>query len=398
MPRWLYPLLIAAPFAVVAAVLHAPAIVSFGLSVIALIPLAGLIGRSTEDLAQHVGALAGGLLNATFGNAAELIIGVLALQAGLTDVVKATITGSIIGNALLVLGTAIIWGGWVHGTQFFNARHAGQYAAMLALAVVGLALPALANNIQPGQGPFTGRPNIQLLSALVAAVLLACYGGYLAYAVFGVGAKEQPDDSQQLRSFRQQEEEKPVDQRSMPAIAAEPSQPLSPAVGQDNSPARRYKRSAIWLPMGILFAATVGTAVVSEILVQAIEPVTHQLGWSTLFVGLIIIPIAGNAAEHASAVTMAVHNHMDITMAITAGSSIQVALLVAPVLVLLSLIYPIFPQPLDLVFTRLELVILALVMVLYALISLDGESSWLEGLLLVAFYAMVAITFFLVPS
>jgi len=393
MPRWLYFLLLAAPLAVLAAVFHLPAVAPFGFSLIALIPLAGLISQATEELAGHLGALVGGLLNATFGNAPEIIIGVLALQAGLTDVIKATLTGSIISNALLVLGTAVIWGGWIHGTQCFNARHAGQYAAMLALAVIGLALPALANNIQPGQGPFTGRPNIQLLSALVSVVLLCGYGGYLAYAVFGVRSYGRSHRAQQLGTVR------PVDEAAIAeAVVAEGSHDPLLMEEKPEKPGSASRRSAVWLAVGVLFAATVGTAVVSEILVRAIEPVTRQLGWSTLFVGLIIIPIAGNAAEHASAVTMAIHNHMDVAMAITAGSSIQIALLVAPLLVLLSLVHAAFPTPLDLVFTRMELVILALVLVLYALISLDGESTWLEGLLLVAFYMMVAITFFLVPS
>jgi Ca2+:H+ antiporter len=378
--RWLYLLLLAAPGAVLAAIFHASPVASFALAAIALIPLAGLIGRSTEDLAQYVGALVGGLLNATFGNAAELIIGILALQAGLTDVIKATLTGSIIGNALLVLGTAIICGGWIHGTQSFNARHAGQYAAMLALAVIGLVLPAVASNIRPGQGSAAGLSNIQLLSALVAVVLLIGYGTYLAYAVFGLRTNGRIAD--------------PRPRKEQPAQGDSRPQPLPLAVASAPAPTRR----AIWLPMGVLFVATVGTAIVSEVLVRAIEPVTQQLGWNTLFVGLIIIPIAGNAAEHASAVTMALHDHMDVTLAITAGSSIQVALLVGPVLVLLSLLHPLFPTPLDLVFSRLELTVLALVMILYAFVSLDGESTWLEGVLLVAFYAMVAITFFLVPS
>lgn len=413
MARWLYWLLLAVPLALLAHFLNWSEILVFAASAVGLIPLAGLIGLATEELAEQVGPLVGGLLNATFGNAPELIIGIAALSAGLSDVVRASITGSIIGNTLLVLGTALLIGGWRNGRQYFDARNAGQYASMLALAVIGLVLPALANTIgQSGDGG--PQSHIHAISIAFSVILLFSYIAYLAYTVFHVRDKPRqgPDDAREGEVPAPEEDGPPLvppsavladEQQQELAEEARAAQAkthpkMAPAsTGAAAQPAakrhagRRIRWDEIWRPVVLLAVATVATAFVSELLVGAIEPVTEQFGWSQVFVGLIIVPIVGNAAEHSSAIQMALKDRVDVSMAITAGSSIQVALLVAPVLVLVS-----FPlgQTLDLLFKPLELVIFGLATFLFPLISLDGESTWLEGLLLMAFYIMVGVVAF----
>jgi|SRR5579859_216363 len=411
MARWLYWLLLAVPLAFLAEFLHWSEVLIFAAAAIGLIPLAGLIGQATEELAEHVGPLVGGLLNATFGNAPELIIGIVALKAGLLDVVRASITGSIIGNTLLVLGMALFLGGWRNGRQYFDARNAGQYASMLALAVVGLVLPALANAVGqtgiPGErGPGV---NINAISVTFSILLLFSYVAYLAYTVFHVRDKprQEPSEVREGRVPAPEEDGPPLvppsavladeqqvelAQEAAGAAQAKPALPGPPTTGtREISVPGKSDRKGFWRSIGLLAVATVATAIVSEVLVGAIEPVTHQLGWTQLFVGLIIVPIVGNAAEHASAIQMALKDRVDVSMAIAAGSSIQVALLVAPVLVLVSFA---FTQPLGLVFRPLELVIFGLATLLYPLISLDGESTWLEGLLLTIFYVMVGVVAF----
>ncbi len=423
MARWLYYLLLAVPLAILAEILDWSPVLVFAFSAISLIPLAGLIGAATEEVAELVGPLVGGLLNATFGNAPELIIGIVAVKAGLLEVVRASITGSIIGNTLLVLGMAIFAGGWRNSRQYFDARNAGQYASMLALAVVGLVLPALANTVgqETAAEDHKGIVNIDAISVLVAAVLLLSYIAYIAYTVFHVRDKqhhapkdvredEAPDSGEegpplvppsavlaeeQMEELAREEKAERAAKRKarksgkqQPAVAAIKSDPPDKAEGQAHGASHKPGWKTAWQPITLLGVATVGTAIISEFLVGAIEPVTEQLGWSQLFVGLIIVPIVGNAAEHSSAVTMALKNRMDVCMAIAAGSSIQVALLVAPVLVLVSFA---LAHPLDLVFRPIELAVFGLASFLFALISLDGESSWLEGMLLLSFYAMVGV-------
>ncbi len=412
MARWLYWLLLAVPVALLAHFLNWSEIVVFVASGIGLIPLAGLIGQATEELAEQVGPLVGGLLNATFGNAPELIIGIAALNAGLLDVVRASITGSIIGNTLLVLGTALLVGGWRNGRQYFDARNAGQYASMLALAVIGLVLPALANNLGFSDGGTGGHHvNIDAVSIAFSVILLISYVAYLAYTVFHVRDKVRPaPEDEREGDIPAPEEDGPPLVPPSAVLADEQQQELaqeliaararatSPAsLAADAKPAAESSTRqhivlrALWRPVVLLAVATVATAIVSELLVGAIEPVTAQFGWSQIFVGLIIVPIVGNAAEHSSAIQMALKDRVDVSMAITAGSSIQVALLVAPVLVLVS-----FPlgQTLDLLFKPLELIIFGLATFLFPLISLDGESTWLEGLLLLSFYLMVGVVAF----
>lgn len=400
MPRWLYPLLLAVPIALLASAAGLSDVLVFILSCLGLIPLAGLIAVATERLAEYLGERIGGLLNATFGNAAELIIGIMALAEGLQDVVRASITGSIIGNALLVLGTAMLAGGWRFGTQTFDRASAGQYASLLALVVVGLTLPSIAANVSGAQEsggpsqPVAGLP-LHELSLIVAGILLACYLAYIAYSIFG------------LRAHVAAAGEAPSKKRNAPSGAMERVQPEPEREPQAEVAKKRSSQSrdgiverisqlwesSPWAPVVALAGATALTAIIAERLVGTIEPLAHSIGLSPFFVGLIVLPIVGNAAEHVSAVTMAVANRMETAMAITAGSSIQVALLVAPVLVLVS---PLLGGTLDLSFSRLELVIFALIAFLFALVSLDGESTWLEGLQLLAFYLIVAVVAFFI--
>src|SRR5579883_1134527 len=375
MQRWLYSFLIMAVAAPIVALIwgQQQEMAVFICSAIGLIPLAALIGQATENLEYYVGPIAGGLLNATFGNAPEIIIGIFALQQGLISVVKASITGSIISNALLVLGSSLALGGWRWGKQYFNARDAGQYSAMMVLAVAGLLIPTT------GSLALKISTNIEAISVAIS-ILLLVYAMYLATHVF------------HIRSERRS----PKRHRNAPQAESTENEEVEAVTG-GLAPEERgtQKPPKLWLTALILFVATVGTAINSELLVGAIRPVTVQLGLSQVFIGVVIIPIIGNAAEHSSAVYIALRDHIDLSMAIAAGSSIQVATFVAPVLVIVSLL---FTPSLSLVFQPLELVVLGLATILFALVSLDGESSWLAGVQLVAIYIMACVVFFFVPG
>lgn len=380
MPRWFYYLLL---MAIVAPIINLiwgrqQEMAIFICSAISLIPLAALIGRATEDLEFYVGPIAGGLLNATFGNAPEIIIGIFALQQGLITVVKASITGSIISNVLLVLGSSLAIGGWHWGKQYFSARDAGQYSVMMVLAVSSLLIPFTATVVIKDQ------QSIQSFSVAIAIVLLVVYVMYLSMHVFHVrSSRRNPtrrgkyvpppadteDEDEEVRAVTGNLHPRQVDPQRVPPKP--------------------------WLVGLMLLVATIGTAWNSELLVGAITPVASQLGWSKVFIGLVIIPIVGNAAEHSSALYIAYRDRVDLTMAIAAGSSIQVATFVAPLLVLVSLFYT---THLDMVFHPLELVILAMASILFALISLDGESSWLAGVQLVSLYIIACIVFFFIPG
>jgi len=366
MSRWLYYLLSLAVIAPLIDLIWGSQQVTaiFIFSAIGLIPLAALIGRSTEDLEYHVGPIAGGLLNASFGNAPEIIIGIFAIQQGLITVVKASITGSIISNSLLVLGSSLAIGGWRWGKQYFSARDAGQYSTMMVLAVAGLLIPSTSSFVVKDPG------HIQTISIAIAIIMLFVYAMYLALHVFHIRSE---------RRHLKEQEKKTGD--GLPEVEAL-------KVEEQNPP-------KLWLAVILLMIATIGTAINSELLVGAIEPVTKQFGWSQVFIGLVIIPIVSNATEHSSALIIALKDRVDLSLAITAGSSIQVATFVAPMLVLVSLFYP---TRLNLVFQPLELAILGLATILFPLVSLDGESTWLEGLQLVAVYLMACVVFFFVPG
>jgi Ca2+:H+ antiporter len=406
----MYFLLLALPATFIAEALHASPVVVFLLAAMALVPLAGLIGLATEALAERLSYTLGGLLNATFGNAAELIIGITALSAGLTQVVLASITGSIIGNVLLVLGMSMFAGGLRHGAQLFSKANAGHYAAMMAIAVVGMALPSLIALVGEGTGPNPALVRglaLHELSLAVSALLLVTYCAYVGFSVFGLGAKGGQVAKDPAGPLTPLEEvtvaaEDEASASNMPGegerggtqVADKPA-----AEGAHTEKGALGRLEALWhrspaLPVVTLGLVTALTAIVSEALVGAIEPVAEQVGLNPFFIGLIILPIIGNAAEHSSAVTFALRNRMEVSLAITAGSSIQVALLVTPVLVLISWLVG---HPLDLLFAPFELAILALVTGIFALVSLDGESTWIEGMQLCVFYLIVALCLFFVP-
>ncbi|HXW97658.1 MAG TPA: calcium/proton exchanger, partial [Gemmatimonadales bacterium] len=330
-----------------------PPVLVFAVACLAVLPLAGYMGEATEHLAARTGPTLGGLLNATFGNAAELIIGLVALRAGLIDLVKASITGSILGNLLLILGLSLVAGGLNKPLIRFNRTSAGMSAGMMALAVTGLIFPALFHSIRSGPSA----PLIELhLSEGVAVVLLATYGFSLLFS---------------LKTHR-------------PILSGEAHPTEGPLWG-------------VPVAIGVLALATVGVAVESEILVHSAQALTQGSGWlSQTFVGLIIVPIIGNAAEHSTAVLVARKGKLDLALQIALGSSAQVALLIAPVLVFAGLL--IGPNAagisMDLVFTPVEVVAVGLSTLLAAIVTLDGESHWFEGVQLLALYAMVAIAVF----
>jgi Ca2+:H+ antiporter len=359
--RPIYLLLIAAPLAVVADFLHWPSPVIFGLSALGVIPLAGLIGQATEELSVRVGPKFGGFLNATFGNAAELIITILAIQAGLLDLVKASITGSIIGNSLLVLGASLLYGGIKHGVQDFDEEEARHHTTLMILAISGLFLPAMFATAE--SSAFI----IEEVSLLVAGVLLVVYVLYLIFSLTG------------------------SDKAVREAHAGEGTTPAASAAAEVHHEETWSLRKAVI----VLAAATAATVVVSELLVSTVEPMTAQLGWSEFFVGIIIVPLIGNAAEHFSAVVFAGKNRVDVTMAIAAGSSSQIALFVAPVLVFLSLL---LGNPMNLVFDQLELLVLGLTTAIFAFVAIDGRSNWLEGVQLLALYLIIGMVFFFITG
>src|SRR5216117_94794 len=339
--RWL---LVAIPVSWVLAWLGAPALAVFAAAGLAVVPLAAEMGVATEVLAARTGAATGGLLNATFGNAAELIVAVVALRAGLVDLVKASLIGSILGNLLLILGLALVAGGLTRPTITFNRATAGMGGAMLLLAVVGLVIPALFAQAHPAAAP-----EIALhLSEGVALVLGLTYALSLVFS---------------LVTHRQ-------------LFGGEPEgHPAPPSYGSG-------------VAVGVLCAATALVALESEILVHATEAVVTRVGLSELFLGLIVIPLIGNAAEHATAVVVARRGHTDLALHIALGSSTQVALLVAPVLVGVGAL---LGRPMNLVFTTFEVTALGLAALIVTIIGLDGESHWFEGAQLLAVYALLAL-------
>jgi Ca2+:H+ antiporter len=353
--NWLLLLLVFIPVALLLEyVVHTSALWIFLASAAAIIPLAALMGRATERLAERFGEGVGGLLNATFGNAAELIIAVVALRAGLVDLVKASITGSIIGNLLLVFGASALWGGLKFERQKFNQTAAGLSATLLVLSATALFIPAIFHLIVPPTAGLAERT----LSLEIAVVLIVTYVLSLVFS---------------LRTHK----------HLYVGEAGAHTDGLTPA---------GPPRSAV----GLLLAATAGVALMSELLVGAVEETAAVFGMNEVFVGVILVALIGNAAEHSSAILMAARNRMDAAITIAVGSSIQVALFVAPVLVFLS--YLIAPSPMDLRFTTLEVVAVGISVWIMSLIAQDGESHWMEGVQLLAVYLILGLAFYWLPT
>ena len=331
----------------------------FGSAALAIVPLAGLMGRATETLAARLGAGIGGLLNATFGNAAELIIALMALRKGLHDVVKASLTGSIIGNILLVLGLAILVGGIGRERQRFDRAAAAVGSTLLTLAAIGLVIPAVFHFVLEGavrHATLTPAREVLLEHELSVEIAVVLFATYLLHLWFS------------LRTHRHLY----AGQQHAEPHAAPPGTPLAAGVQ--------------------LLVATVLIAWMSELLVGAVEEASHAFGLTEIFVGVIVVAIVGNAAEHSTAVLVARKNHMDLAFNIAIGSSIQIALLVAPLLVFAS--YVVGPGPLDLRFTVFEVVAVGMAVFVVNLVAQDGESNWLEGALLVIVYLILAAAFF----
>ena len=320
-------------------------------SCLAIVPLAGLLGGATDQLARRAGAGIGGLLNATFGNAAELIIALAALHKGMYPVVKASLTGSIIGNILLVLGAAALAGGLRHKQQRFNTVAARAEATLLTLAAIGMVMPAAFHYIA---GP-AGKIGEATLSLGIALVLLLAYVSHL---VFSLGTHRQ-------------------------LFAGE-------AVETEEH-AWSLRKS-----LGVLSLATALIAWLSEILVGSVEPAAESIGMSRVFLGVIVVAIVGNAAEHSTAVVMAMRGRMELSLSIAFGSSLQIALLVAPVLVAAS--HFVGPRPMDLVFTPAEVLAVFLAVLISGQVAADGETNWLEGVQLLAVYLILALVFFFLPA
>jgi Ca2+:H+ antiporter len=317
-------------------------------SSVAILPFAAWTDRATEELADRMGEGVGGLLHATFGNAAELIIALAALRVGLNDVVEASIAGSIIGNMLLALGASMLAGGLRHSEQRFNTIGARSQVAMLTLAAIALVVPAAIED--------TAGIRLSRISVSISVVLLLAYSLFLVFELVTHSALF-----------------------------------VGSSVLEEGKPHGSAGRA-----VGILAVATVGIAWMSEIMVSAVEPTAHELGLSNAFVGVFVIAILGNAAEHATAVTAALKNRMDLSLSIAIGSSVQVALFVAPVLVLASLF--VGPTSMDLAFPAGLVLMVILSVLITGQVANDGRSDWLRGVQLLAVYLILGLTYLFLPG
>ncbi|CEK30668.1 calcium/cation antiporter [[Clostridium] sordellii] len=340
-------LLIFIPISIIGEFMHLPPTVMFVLAALSIIPLAGLMGAATEEISFYTGPKIGGFLNATFGNATELIISFFALKVGLFDVVKASIAGSVIGNILLVLGASMLFGGLKHKNQTFNKKVIEVSSSMLLLAVIGLCIPAIFTHTID---PKLLNTRYEGLSIVVAIIMFAIYILSLVFSFF---------THKDIYSIDHEEE---------------------------GSAKWSLKKSII-----ILAIATILIAIESEFLVSGVDSITSTLGLSEFFVGIILIPIIGNAAEHSTAIVMAMKNKMDVSVEIAVGSSLQIILFVAPVLIFLSLLF----TPMSIVFNQFELVSLIVSVLIVNRVASDGESNWLEGVQLLSVYLIIAAGFFI---
>lgn len=347
----------------------------FIVSCIAIIPLAGWMGKATEHLAERLGEGIGGLLNATFGNAAELIIALFALSRGLEGVVKASITGSIIGNMLLVLGLSLIAGGAKYKQQSFNRTAASMSATALTLAAIALLIPTIfhqvAATVPVTQGGWTPEKE-QNLSLAIAIVLIVTYAFTLIFSLVT--------------------HKKLFLGESMQGAAEEVGHELENPSNQSEEHHEVWSRGK---SITILLVATAFVALISEFLVGAVEAARESLGLTEVFVGVIVVAIIGNAAEHSSAILMAMRNKMDLSLGIALGSSLQIALFVAPVLLFASYA---FGRPMNLEFTIPEVVAVLAAVLIAEQISSDGESNWVEGVQLLSVYTILGILFYFLPD
>jgi Ca2+:H+ antiporter len=335
---------------------HVPAPVLFFSAALAIVPIARLIVLSTEQLATRTGDAVGGLLNATFGNAPELIIALVALKAGYFDMVRASIIGAILANLMLAMGVAFFLGGLRYHTQEYNAGAARLYSSMMLVSAISLGVPSAFNRFFSPEGTVYEEKLVNLGTAFV---LLAAYGLYLVFLL-----KTHPD------FFR--------------------------SAGMTTEREHEGAEWGVGRAVGSLVAASALAAWMSEILVGAADGTGRALGMSQVFIGIVFLAVIGGAAESGSAIAMARKNKLDLTVGIAMGSSIQIALFVAPVLVLASGF--IAQQPLELSFSRAEIGTLFLSVLIGAIVAGDGRSNWYKGVQLVLVYAMIAILFYFLPE
>jgi Ca2+:H+ antiporter len=351
--RWLNLMLAAVPVAIILHILKVSPLVTFLFAALAIVPLAGILGEATEAISVHAGPTLGGILNATMGNATELIIALFALRAGHVEVVKASLSGSIIGNLLLVLGLSILVGGLGREKQSFSRTNAGTNSTMLFIAVAALVMPAVFDLSVYGSLKHEGA-TLENLSLWASGVLIAIYLVSFIFmlkthhSLFGATAGEAPR-------------------------------------------AATSKASALLS----LLLSTVLIGYLSEVLVSGIDVVTKTVGMTELFVGVIVIAIVGNAAEHSTAVLVARRDNMDLAITIAIGSSTQIALFVAPLLVFLSVL---IGHPMSLLFNGFEIAAIVISVLIVEMISSDGETTWFEGAQLLAVYLILAVSFYFVPA
>ena len=347
--KYLYILLIFIPVTIYGAIAGFSDPLLFVFSSLAIIPLAGVMGKATDDIACFAGQKIGGLLNATFGNATELIIAFVAMKEGLFEVVKASLAGSVIGNILLVLGMSMLLGGIKHKIQKFNIHSINITSSMLLFSVLGLGIPAIFTHALPESSLTT---EYEGFSVVVALLMLLIYVMQFVFTFV---------------THRTLYEESAPDEEE-------------------------HKEASLPRAIILLLASTVCIAVISEIFVGTVEPMAESAGLHTAFVGIILVPIIGNAAEHSSAIIMAMKDKMNAAIEIALGSSLQIILFVIPVLTLLSLFF----TPMSIVFTPFELVAVTGSVLIANRVASDGESNWLEGLQLVTVYLMIGTAFFFV--
>jgi Ca2+:H+ antiporter len=368
-PQYLifYGFLAFVPISIAAIFFGWGSLIIFITAALAILPLAAWMGTATEEIAVVVGPSFGGLLNATFGNATELVIALVALNAGLTEVVKASLIGSIIGNLLLVMGLSMFLGGLRYKEQEFQPIVARVNASSMNLAVIAMLLPSAVNYTSIGDMTTSA---LQKLSVAVAIILIIVYGLTLIF-------------SMKTHRYLYDAGVADVDARDLQALANANLAEETPG-----------EKPNLWFWIGVLLACTILVAVESELLVTTLEEATSKLGLTALFTGVILLPVVGNAAEHATAVTVAMKDKMDLSVSVAVGSSLQIALFVAPLLVLAGWL---LHKPMDLNFKPFELVAVMVAVLITNSISSDGRSNWLEGMLLLAAYAILGLAFYFHP-
>ena len=364
-------LLVFAPAALISGWLRSPPALQFALSIAAIVPLAGLIGTATKELADRFGARTGGLLNATFGNAPDFLVGFFGVQLGLINLVKATLIGALISNSALIMGLCYISAGLIHGKPKFRRTEAGHHSVLMLLTVAAVLFPTSGAMAFCGGGQCTAQGaahQVQAMSVGISVALLVAYAGYIVFSVFGAESARRP------------------------RVKTTPRE-VPPGTW------------SAWVSVAVLVAATAFLIPVVDLVTSTVGAVTKVLGWTDVFVGIVIVANAGNAAEAYAAISAAIRRRgspggvgedsgLDLALGIASASSIQIATFILPLVVLISLVF----HPMTLVFGWVEIAILGLMVLVFNYIAHDGESNWLEGLQLVILYAMAAIVIFVLPS